>query len=365
MDNYEPLLQVNDLSIYFSTKEGTVKAVDGLSFSVNPNEVLGIVGESGCGKSVTALAILNLLSRNGKITAGNIIFRDSSEGVIDITRLDPDGDPIRRIRGKEIAMIFQEPMTAFSPLHTIGNQISEAIELHMYDSRQPERQKPGDMYQKTALPKRGIFNRRAVNKWIGEQTIEILQKVGMPNPEEILHAFPHNLSGGMRQRAMIAMALSCNPRILIADEPTTALDVTLQAQVLNLMREMQKRLDMSIIFITHDLGVIAEMADRVVVMYLGKVMEVAKVDDLFYHPMHPYTKALIHSVPKISGPIEMLAPIKGTVPSPMEMPRGCKFHTRCPCILTGVCDMNEPEILTLENGHQVSCFLYKQGGASR
>lgn len=360
MNKESPLLQVQNLKVHFKSKEGTVKAVEGLSFDVFPDEILGIVGESGCGKSVTALAILNVLSRNAKIVEGKIRFRRGNE-IIDLTQLDPDGSAIREIQGKEIAMIFQEPMTSFSPLHTIGNQIGEAIELHMLDSRHACDRQAGNYSSKAAPPKRGPFNHRAVKKWVDEQTIEILRKVGMPNPEEILDAFPHNLSGGMRQRAMIAMGLSCNPRILIADEPTTALDVTLQAQVLKLMRHMKETLHMSIIFITHDLGVIAEMADRVVVMYLGRIMETATVDDLFYKPMHPYTRALIQSVPKTSGPIEKLVPIEGTVPSPMDTPVGCKFHTRCPSFMPGFCDVKEPELVEIEAGHQVSCFLYDKG----
>jgi peptide/nickel transport system ATP-binding protein len=368
MHKDNPLIQVKDLSIHFSTKEGTVKAVDGLSFEVYPNEVLGVVGESGCGKSVMALSILNVLSKNGKIAAGKILFQND-DGVIDITRLHPDGGPIRHIRGKEIAMIFQEPMTAFSPLHSIGNQIGEAIELHMLEDRielQPldDSQTAGEQIGgalRTIAPREtNYFKRKETKRWVDEQTKEILRRVGMPNPAAILHAYPHNLSGGMRQRAMIAMALSCNPRVLIADEPTTALDVTLQAQVLELMREMKEVFDMSIIFITHDLGVVAEMADRVVVMYLGKAMEIAPVDDLFHNPKHPYTKALIQSVPKTSGSIEQLIPIEGTVPSPLEMPKGCKFHTRCPDYMPGICDVKEPHIIGVGDGHQVSCFLYDE-----
>lgn len=356
-----PLLQIKNLKVQFTSKEGTVKAVDDLSFEVYPEEVLGIVGESGCGKSVTALSILNVLSRNGKIAAGNILLRQGEE-TIDIAQLGPDGAAMRAIQGNEIAMIFQEPMTAFSPLHTIGNQIGEAIELHMHDSQQAVGQPSGQIPMPAVPRRRGPFGGRAVKHWVDKQTIEILRKVGMPNPEEILHAFPHNLSGGMRQRAMIAMALSCNPRILIADEPTTALDVTLQAQALALMRQMQALYHMSIIFITHDLGVIAEMADRVVVMYLGRVMETATVDDLFYQPKHPYTQALIQSVPKTSGPLEKLIPIEGTVPSSMDMPKGCKFHTRCPQVMPGLCDVNAPQLLEVASGHQVACFLYNEGG---
>ncbi len=359
MDTLAPLLQVQGLKVHFTSKEGTVKAIDGLSFEVYPEEVLGIVGESGCGKSVTALSILNVLSRNARIVDGTILFRRGAE-MIDIARLDPDGEAMRAIQGKEIAMIFQEPMTAFSPLHTIGDQIGEMIELHLLGTPSAGGTPP----RAAPPPKPGLLNRPAVRRWVDDQTSAILGKVGMPNPKEILHAYPHNLSGGMRQRAMIAMGLSCNPRILIADEPTTALDVTLQAQVLRLMKQMQADYHMAIIFITHDLGVIAEMADRVVVMYLGRVAETAAVDDLFHQPRHPYTQALIRSVPKTSGPLEKLIPIEGTVPSPMDMPPGCKFHTRCPQAIPGRCDVREPELIPVAAGHAVACWLYADGGAA-
>jgi len=243
-------------------------------------------------------------------------------------------------------------------LHTIGDQIGEMIELHLLHPTPAGDQPPG------ARPRPGLLNRRAVRTWVAAQVIAILRKVGMPNPEEILHAYPHNLSGGMRQRAMIAMGLACNPRILIADEPTTALDVTLQAQVLRLMKQMQADHQMSIIFITHDLGVIAEMADRVVVMYLGRAVETASVDDLFYRAKHPYTQALIRSVPKTTGPLEKLTPIEGTVPSPMDMPRGCKFHTRCPLAMPGRCDATEPDAIAVGDGHFVACWLYAEEGAA-
>ena len=334
----QPLLQIEDLSVEFRSKAGRIRAVNRLSFAVYPNEILGVVGESGCGKSVASMAILNILASNGEIVEGRILYRLDG-AVVDITQLDPDGAEMRAIRGDEIAMIFQEPMSSFSPLHTIGDQISEAIELHRL--------------------KRGQ-SRRERRRWLFEQTVEMLRRVSLPNPEELYHAFPHNLSGGMRQRAMIAMGLACDPRILIADEPTTALDVTLQAQVLRLMREMQAGLDVALIFITHDLGVIAEMADRVVIMYLGQAVEIASVDDLFYRPLHPYTQALIQSIPKTSGPIETLIAIHGTVPNPLELPAGCKFHTRCPHAMPGLCDRLEPVLHEHEARHQVACFLYDE-----
>ncbi len=354
-----PLLQVNDLRVQFTSKEGDIRAVDGLTFTLYKNEILGIVGESGCGKSVTAKAILNVLSQNGRIAEGSILFMDGTEQV-DIAQLDPDGEEIRKIRGNKISMIHQEPMASFSPVHTIGDQIGEVIELHTLD--RPKSEKRG--LQKIPNPFAGLWSsqRKKEKDQVTQQTMEILARVGMPNPQENFHAYSHNLSGGMRQRAMIAMGLACNPTILIADEPTTALDVTLQSQVLDLMQEMQSSFQMSIIFITHDLGVIAEIADRVVVMYLGRVMETAPVDNLFYKPLHPYTQALILSVPRTTGPIEKLVPIAGTVPSPLEMPVGCKFHTRCPKVIPGICDVSEPELQTIDEGHEVACFLYNDQG---
>jgi oligopeptide/dipeptide ABC transporter ATP-binding protein len=325
--------------VEFRSKEGRIRAVNRLSIRVYPREILGIVGESGCGKSVTAMAILSILASNGEFVAGSIRYRREDDTLVDITRLDPDGQEMRDLRGAEIAMIFQEPMTSLSPLHTIGDQISEAIALHGL--------------------KRGL-SRRGRKRWLFDKTVEILRRVSLPNPEELFYAYPHNLSGGMRQRAMIAMGLACDPRILIADEPTTALDVTLQAQVLQLMREMQMQLRMSLIFITHDLGVIAEMADRVVVMYLGRAVEIAPVDQLFYQPLHPYTQGLINSIPKTSGQIEPLQPIEGTVPSALDLPTGCAFHTRCPHMMPGICNLREPPIREQAAGHQVACFLYEE-----
>lgn len=332
----EPILMVDNLKVQFVGKEGTVKAVDGLSFSLYPDEVLGIVGESGCGKSVTARAILNILSRNARVAEGAIHYRRANEIVV-MTAEDPESQKLLEIRGREIAMIFQEPMTSFSPLHTIGNQIGEAIALHTFGEERISRRE-----------------RRRITR---ERTLDILRRVGMPGPEETIDSYPHNLSGGLRQRAMIAMALACGPAILIADEPTTALDVTLQAQVLALMRDIKSRSRMSIIFITHDLAVIAEMTDRVIVMYLGKAVETGSVDQIFYNPLHPYTQALTDSVPRVSGPIDQLQPIEGTVPSPSEMPGGCRFHTRCRYAMPGLCDVREPDALEKEAGQSVACFM--------
>ncbi len=327
----EPLLQVKQLKTRFKSKEGTVEAVSDLSFSLDPNEILAIVGESGCGKSVTALSILRILSKNAEITTGEILFNSDGK-IIDLTKLKVDGSEIRSIRGNDIAMIFQEPMTSFSPVHTIGNQIVEAISLHS-----PVRKKD-----------------------YTEDAMKILKEVGMPDPKSAFHSYPHNLSGGMRQRAMIAMALSCKPKILIADEPTTAVDVTLQAKVLELMRDMQKLNGMSILLITHDLGVVAEMADRVIVMYLGRAMETAGVEELFENPKHPYTQGLMRSVPKLEGDISKLQSIRGTVPSLYELPVGCKFNTRCDHMIEGVCDQDSPTIQEIGPQHMVACYLYEE-----
>ena len=327
------LLKVEGLKTYFFSREGTLKAVDGVSFDIKRGETLGIAGESGCGKSVTAQSILRIVPQNGRITGGNILFNLNERGFINLVKLNPEGEEIRKIRGKEISMIFQEPMTSFSPVHTIGNQIMEVIMLHQALSRKEAK----------------------------EKAIELLKKVGMPKPTQMIDAYPFNLSGGMRQRAMIAMALSCQPSLLIADEPTTAVDVTIQAQVLELIKELQKELNMALIIITHDLAVIAELADKVLIMYLGKNVEYASVDELFYNPKHPYTKGLLASIPKLGkGSRQRIEPISGSVPSPYEMPSGCLFHPRCPRFIPGVCDKKEPPFIEIGESHKVSCFLYKR-----
>jgi len=327
------LLKVEGLKTYFFSREGTLKAVDGVSFDIKRGETLGIAGESGCGKSVTAQSILRIVPQNGRITGGNILFNLNERGFIDLVKLNPEGEEIRKIRGKEISMIFQEPMTSFSPVHTIGNQIMEVIMLHQALSRKEAK----------------------------EKAIELLKKVGMPKPTQMIDAYPFNLSGGMCQRAMIAMALSCQPSLLIADEPTTAVDVTIQAQVLELIKELQKELNMALIIITHDLAVIAELADKVLIMYLGKNVEYASVDELFYNPKHPYTKGLLASIPKLGkGSRQRIEPISGSVPSPYEMPSGCLFHPRCPRFIPGVCDKKEPPFIEIGENHKVSCFLYKR-----
>src|SRR5512132_249641 len=330
------LLSVRDLKTYFMQDEGTVKAVDGVSFDMMPGATLGIVGESGCGKSVTARSILGIVDRPGRIMGGEIRFRrqaaaQNAEPAVDLAKLAPDGPEIRAIRGAEIALIFQEPMSSFSPVHTIGSQIAEVIMLHQQIGRGEARQK----------------------------VIEILQRVGVSSPEQRVDQLSNQLSGGLRQRAMIAMALSCHPTLLIADEPTTALDVTTQTQILELLRHLQKEDGMAIMLITHDLGVIAEMATEVAVMYLGRVVEQAPVDAIFYDPRHPYTRALLRSIPRMRvRSRERLTPIAGAVPHPYDRPAGCPFHPRCADFMAGHCDRDEPALRPVGVGHAVSCFLY-------
>ena len=332
------LLSVRDLRTYFHQDEGTVKAVDGVSFDLYPGATLGIVGESGCGKSVTARSILGIVDRPGRIVEGEIRFRRQTvaggvdgDPVVDLAKLPPNGPEIRAIRGAEIALIFQEPMTSFSPVHTIGSQIDEAIMLHQQ------------------------INRRRAR----EKTIEMLRRVGVSSPEQRVDQLSNQLSGGLRQRAMIAMALSCHPTLLIADEPTTALDVTTQSQILELMRELQREDGMAIMLITHDLGVVAEMATDVAVMYLGRVVEQAPVDEIFHAPRHPYTQGLLHSIPRMrSRSRERLNPIAGAVPHPYDRPSGCPFHPRCPQFMAGRCDVEAPTLRPVGDQHTVSCFLY-------
>ncbi|MBN1439882.1 MAG: ABC transporter ATP-binding protein [Anaerolineales bacterium] len=337
---------MTDLKTYFFLDEGTVKAVDGADMEIRKCSTLGVVGESGCGKSVAARSIMQIVAKGGRVVDGKILFHHQlcepgadrrgspSAEIIDLAKLDPQGEAIRAIRGAEISMVFQEPMTSLSPVHTIGNQIGEVISLHQ----------------------------KLSPKLARERAIEMLDHVGMPLPGRTVDRYPHELSGGMRQRAMIAMALSCHPSLLIADEPTTALDVTTEAQILALMRRLQEELGMSILFITHNLGVIAQMADRVAVMYLGKVVEDAAVDELFYNPLHPYTQALLQSIPRLGfkqGRAERLASISGSVPDPYNLPKGCPFHPRCARRVPGVCEKEEPPRVIVEPGHEVRCVLYK------
>ena len=331
------LLTVRDLKTYFAQDEGTVKAVDGVSFDLYPGATLGIVGESGCGKSVTARSILGIVDRPGRIVAGEIRFRRQAsgsagdDGWVDLAKLPPNGPEMRAIRGAEIALIFQEPMSSFSPVHTVGSQIVEAIMLHQQVNRREARAK----------------------------TIEMLRRVGVSSPEQRVDQLSNQLSGGLRQRAMIAMALSCHPTLLIADEPTTALDVTTQTQILDLMRQLQREDGMAIMLITHDLGVVAEMATDVAVMYLGRVVEQAPVDEMFHAPRHPYTQALLRSIPRMrSRSRERLIPITGAVPHPYDRPSGCPFHPRCPEFMAGRCDAEAPTLRPVGDKHTVSCFLY-------
>jgi peptide/nickel transport system ATP-binding protein len=329
----KPLLSVRDLKTYFFQDEGTVKAVDGATFDVYPGKTLGIVGESGCGKSVTAQSILRIVDQPGKIVEGEIVLTRADGSQVDVTRLHPDGEEIRAIRGAEIGLVFQEPMTSFSPVHTVGNQIIEAVRLHSAISEKEARQ-------------RGIA---------------ALRSVGIPKPERRIDEYAFELSGGLRQRAMIAVALSCSPRLLIADEPTTALDVTTQAQILDLLRDLQGQRGMAIMLITHNLGVIAEMADDVVVMYLGRVVEQGSVDDIFHSPRHPYTKALLSSIPSIeSTPRIKLPTITGSIPHPYNRPSGCPFYPRCESYIKGTCDAKEPELIAVNARQKVSCFLYQK-----
>jgi peptide/nickel transport system ATP-binding protein len=333
----EPLLSVKGLKTYYFQDEGVVRAVDGASFDVHVGRTLGVVGESGCGKSVTSKSILRLIEKNGQIVDGRIVYHrgmgSEQEAALDLAALDAGGRTMRSIRGKEIALIFQEPMSSFSPVHTIGAQIVEAIRLH----------------------------RRTSYRKAYELGVDLLHRVGIPLPEQRMAEYRHQLSGGLRQRAMIAMALSCDPRLLIADEPTTSVDVTTQAQILDLLRTLQAESGMAIMFITHNLGVIAEMADEVVVMYLGRVVENAPVDELFHAPKHPYTSALLRSIPGIeSAPKEKLPTITGSVPNPYERPQGCPFHPRCARFIPGLCDRQVPRLMPVTEDHGVSCFLYHQ-----
>jgi peptide/nickel transport system ATP-binding protein len=323
------LLEVRDLRTYFPLHEGTVRAVDGVSFTIRRGRILGIVGESGCGKSVTAQSILRIVPPPGRIVSGEIIYhrRDvRGDAPIDLTKLQPYGPQIRDIRGNEISYIFQEPMASLSPVHTIGHQIVETIVLHQRVRKDEAR----------------------------ARAIEVLHHVGMVKPSETIDRYAHQLSGGQRQRAVIALALACKPSLLIADEPTTALDVTTEAQILELMRTLQAEYGMAIQFITHNLGVIAEMADDVVVMYLGRQVEQAPVDELFFNPRHPYTRALLRSIPKLGKKSrERLEAIQGMVPDPFSVPPGCPFHPRCPLYRPGVCD--EPQWVEVGPNHWARC----------
>ncbi|HML20562.1 MAG TPA: ABC transporter ATP-binding protein [Aggregatilinea sp.] len=335
--NPDHILEIDNMQVTFRTLDGLVRGVDGVSFHVRPGETLGLVGESGCGKSVTAHSIMRLLpKRTAKISRGAIRFRRRNGDVVDLTTVDPEGSLIRAIRGNEIAMIFQEPMTSLSPMHTIGEQIIEAITLHQNVS----------------------------GKDAEDRAVEMLEAVRIGNARQFIRSYPHQYSGGMRQRAMIAMALSCNPSVLIADEPTTALDVTIQAQILDLMRRLQDEFESAIIMITHNLGVINEVADRVAVMYLGKIVEVADRRTLFKRPAHPYTVGLMQSVPELGRKDrQRLHPIPGMIPDPFNVPKGCSFHPRCPVAKPSCSSIDEVPLVEVEPGHFVRCTLYSDGVA--
>ncbi|MFC5587976.1 ABC transporter ATP-binding protein [Sporosarcina soli] len=321
----EPLLTVQNLNTHFFTDNGVVRSVDGVTFTVNEGETIGIVGESGSGKSVTALSIMHLLPyKIGKVVDGSIMF--GNEDLVQLTE-----KKMRKIRGNDIAMIFQEPMTSLNPGFTIGNQIGEAIRLHKKLSRKEAK----------------------------KRSVELLKEVGIPGAEQMVDEYPHKLSGGMRQRVMIAMALACNPKILIADEPTTALDVTIQAQILELIQKLKRESNTSILMITHDLAVVSEICDRVIVMYAGRVIEEADVTTLFESPAHPYTKGLIDSMPSLEEEVEWLKTIKGNVPIPSEMPIGCKFAPRCQYAIER-CTVEEPELLDIGDGQKSRCFLAEE-----
>jgi peptide/nickel transport system ATP-binding protein len=322
----ERLLEIRGLKTHFKTDDGMVRAVDGVDLTIDRGETLGVVGESGCGKNVTAMTVLKLIQMPpGKIVDGQIMWQGR-----DLVPLGPD--EMRKVRSKQIAIIFQEPMTSLNPVYTVGHQIAETIQMHE------------DLNRRDAM----------------DRAIEMLRLVHIPTPERRAHNYPHQFSGGMRQRVMIAMALSCNPRLLIADEPTTALDVTIQAQILDLLAEMKSRLGMAIMLITHAMGVVAETAQRVVVMYAGRVVEEASVERLFAHPLHPYTQGLIRSIPRIdkdAGKRARLEAIGGMVPSLIDPPPGCRFAPRCRSAMPA-CTAAVPELRTVEAGHKVACILY-------
>lgn len=324
MEHQKHLLDVKNVHTHFFTESGVIPAVDGVSFYVDKGEIIGIVGESGSGKSVTSLSIIDLIEEPGKITAGEVLFHGKDL----VTTPEKE---MEKIRGNDIAMIFQEPLTSLNPVLTIGRQITEAIRTHQ------------DMSKKQAK----------------KRAIELLHKVRIPDAEQVYSSYPHLISGGMRQRVMIAMAISCEPKILIADEPTTALDVTIQAQIIQLLKELRHDIGAAIILITHDLGVVAEMADRVVVMYGGKVVEQTDVHTLFKSPEHPYTQGLIRSTPRIHELNNELQSIKGNVPSPEKMPRGCKFNPRCEYAMD-ICFEKDPHLKTIAEGHEVRCWLHEE-----
>ena len=350
MSDTDTLVEIKDLRTYFYLAEGVVHAVEGVDLTIKRGRTLGVVGESGCGKSITSLSLLQLVPPPGKIEGGEMLFYKPVKGngntgmtdVVNIATLDPKGTEIRDIRGNHISMVFQEPMTAMIPVRTIGQQITESIMLHQGISKQAAR----------------------------EQAIDMLARVKMSRPERVIDDYPFQLSGGMRQRAVIAMALSCRPSLLIADEPTTALDVTTEAQILDLMRTLQNDFGMAIMYITHNLGVVAEMAQEVVVMYMGKVVEETDVKTIFLNPLHPYTRGLLASIPQLNETIthtdrsRRLQTIKGMVPDPYARLTGCPFAPRCPNVIPDLCNRVEPKYIEAEPGHFVRCHLYTEATPS-
>ncbi|NRB18412.1 MAG: ABC transporter ATP-binding protein [Rhodobacteraceae bacterium] len=329
--NDDTILEVKDLHIKLKSDGVEFPIVEGVSFELKAGKVLALVGESGCGKSVTSASILRLLPRELDITSGQIQFRPpGSDKVVNIVDLPKEGKGIRHVRGNQIAMIFQEPMSSFSPLHTIGNQVSEVVRLHLKVSKKEAR----------------------------ARTVKMLDKVGISDPDRAFDQYPYEFSGGMRQRAMIAKALSCNPSVLIADEPTTALDVTIQAQVLDLMRELRREMGMAIVFITHDLGVVAQIADDVAIMYMGRIVEQGPVREIFANPRHPYTVNLLRAVPRLGNlrDRQKLTPIQGSVPSLFDRPTGCTFHPRCSAYIKGTCEASVPPMVNISEHHSVRCF---------
>jgi oligopeptide/dipeptide ABC transporter ATP-binding protein len=323
-------LRVRGLRSYFFTPEGVVKAVDGVDLTVRDGETVGVIGESGCGKSVMAQSLMRLLRRPAETVDGSVTLRRADGTAIDVLSLQPDSPELRRIRGGEIAMVFQEPMTSFSPVHTVGGQVAEMVVAH----------------------------EKVDAKTARARVVELFTRVGISNPAQRFDEYPHQMSGGMRQRAMIAMALAGGPSVIVADEPTTALDVTIQAQILELLRDLQQQEQVSIIFITHNMGIIAEQADRVYVMYLGRVVESGTTEQLFANPLHPYTQALLKAVPRPGARVDRLATIEGVVPTPMGMPAQCGFASRCPVAMAGICDAKTPAMVEIEDGHAVRCFLH-------
>jgi oligopeptide/dipeptide ABC transporter ATP-binding protein len=327
VNNNKPLLEVKGLKTYFYTEDGVVRAVDGVNFEVYPGEVLGIVGESGCGKSVTSLSIMRLISKPGRVDAGEILLDGAN-------LLNFSEDEMTKVRGNRISMIFQQPQTALNPVFKVGDQLAEVLNVHQ------------DLGKDAG--------------W--KRAIELLKMVGVPDPERRVEAYPHELSGGMAQRVMIAMALACIPELLIADEPTTALDVTIQAQILDLIRDMRREMGTSVILITHDLGVVAEMAERVAVMYAGEIVEQTDVQALFDEPLHPYTQGLIGSIPVLGEIKDKLDVIPGSVPNLVNLPPGCRFAPRCQARFKyslGICTSVEPELEEIKTGHFVRCWLYQ------